>query len=289
MERDRFLNKLCVLKISCLTLVLLISAGSIVAAQQKSTPEANNGSAAELKTAPSQAGKQAKTKGTWSVRMSKSAPHTFTVKAKDASLGEITGEVARLLKIPVLLSPLMAKQRVTLDFSAMNLEAALRLLAPQPYVDYVAGGEDSPEPKALAVYLHALNERPPSTTDTVKGNTEVMLIEGNTEEGTDGEEDQKKKEEDPLKITYAGRQLSVRAHQQPLSIVLYKVASEVGVPFEMRYDSTELIDVDFSNYSIEQAVRRLSPYVRLYYRSDLQTFEIQPLRIALVAPAPVRT
>ncbi len=287
MERDGFLNKLRVLKVSCLALVLLNAAGSIVAAQQKVTPEANKGGAAELKTAPSQVAKQVRAKGTWSVRMSKSAPHTFTVKAKDAMLGEITGEIARLLKIPVSLSPLMAKQRVTLDFSAMNLEASLRLLAPQPYVDYVAGGEDSPEPKALAVYLHALNERPPSTTDTVKGSSEVMLIEGNTEEGTDGEE--KKKEEDPLKITYAGRQLSVRAHQQPLTIVLFKVASEVGVPFEMRYDSTELIDVDFSNYSIEQAVRRLSPYVRLYYRSDLQTFEIQPLRIALVAPAPVRT
>ncbi|MCA1634728.1 MAG: hypothetical protein LC802_13810 [Acidobacteria bacterium] len=222
--------------------------------------------------------------------MSKSIPHTFAVKAKDARLGEITGEIARLLKIPVSLSPLMAKQRVTLDFSAMNLEAALRLLAPQPYVDYVAGGEDSPEPKPLAVYLHALNERPPSTTDTVKGNSEVMLIEGNTEDGVGSEEEQKKKEEeDPLKITYAGRQLSVRAHQQPLTIVLFKVASEVGVPFEMRYDTTELIDVDFSNYSIELAVRRLSPYVRLYYRADLQTFDIQPLRIALVAPAPVRS
>ena len=196
MERDGFLNKSCVLKVSCLALVLLFAAGSIVAAQQKVTPEANTGGAADLKTAPSQVDKQAKTKGTWSVRMSKSAPHTFTIKAKDAKLGEITGEIARLLRIPVSLSPLMAQQRVTLDFSAMNLEAALRLLAPQPYVDYVAGGEDSPEPKALAVYLHALNERPPSTTDTVKGSSEVMLIEGNTEEGTDSAE--KKKEEKTL-------------------------------------------------------------------------------------------
>ena len=257
------------------------AAGSAVNAQQKS------GVAAAEASKPAEG--PARGKSQWSVRMSKSAPRTFSVKAKDAPLGEITGEFAKLLKIPFSLSPVMAKQRVTLDFSGMNLEAALRLMAPQPYIDYVAGGEDSMEAKPLAVYLHALNERPPSATAVVKGSSEAILIEGNTEDAPDGEAAEKKDEEEHLKVTFAGSQLSVRARKQPLSIVLFKVASEVGVPFEMRYDTSEVIDVDFSNYSLDQAVRTLSPYVRFYYRADLQTFEIQPLRIALVAPASGRS
>ncbi len=290
MTCDGFLNRLRESGVCGVALVLVLAAGSIAAAQQKGGPEANKGgkAAAGAAKAPAPAG-QAKGKSQWSVRMSKNSPRTFTVKAKDAPLGEITGEFAKLLKIPFALSPVMAKQRVTVDFSAMNLEAALRLLAPHPYIDYVAGGEDSMEPKPLAVYLHAMNERAPSATATVKGSSEAMLIEGNTEEGTDGEIVQKKEDEDPLKVTFAGSYLSVRAKKQPLSIVLFKVANEVGVPFEMRYDTTEVIDVDFSNYSLDQAVRTLSPYVRFYYRADLQTFEIQPLRIALVAPASGRS
>ncbi len=282
MMSERFLNRSSVLGVCGAVLALVMSAGSVAGAQQKGGPEAS-------KTPAPAADSQSKGKPQWSVRMSKVSPRTFTVKAKDAPLGEITGEFAKLLKIPFALSPVMAKQRVTLDFSGMNLEAALRLMAPHPYIDYVAGGEDSMEPKPLAVYLHALNERAPSATATVKGTSEAMLIEGNTEEGSEPEAADKNKEEDPLKVTFAGSSLSVRARKQPLSIVLFKVASEVGVPFEMRYDTTEVIDVDFSNYSLDQAVRTLSPYVRFYYRADLQTFEIQPLRIALVAPASGRS
>ena len=176
----------------------------------------------------------------------------------------------------------MSKQRVSLDFGGLNLEATLRMLAPQAYVDYVAGGDD-PEPKPLAIYLQALNERPPATT--VRGTSEAILIEGDTEEGTDSTEQKKKEEEDPLRVTFANNTLSVRARKQPLSVVLYKIATEVGVPFEMRYESPEVVDVEFTNYSVEQAVRSLSPAVRFYYRLDLQTFQVQPLRIALVAPS----
>ena len=63
--------------------------------------------------------------------------------------------------MPVVLSPLLAKQKVTLDFAGLNLEATLRMLAPQGYVDYEAGGEGGYEPKPLALYLQGANERPP--------------------------------------------------------------------------------------------------------------------------------
>lgn len=221
----------------------------------------------------------------WSVRMSQAAPHTFTVKAKEAPLPEVAAEFSRLLKVPVTLSPLLSKQRVSLDFSGMNLEGALRLLAPQAYVDYVAGG-DAGQPQPLAVYLQGFNERPPSLTATVKGNSEAVLIEGDTEEGVGDEEERRKKEaESPLRVTFERRQLSVRARKQPLTVVLFRIASEIGVPFELRWESPEVVDVEFDNYSVEQAVRALSPAVRLYYRIDLQSFDVQPLRLALVAPA----
>jgi hypothetical protein len=221
----------------------------------------------------------------WSVKMSKGAPYTFTVKAKEVPLPEITGELSRLLKVPFTLSPLLSKQKVTLEFGGLNLEATLRMLAPQSYVDYVAGGPGGEEPKALAVYLQGLNEPAPSANATVRGTSEAILIEGDTEEGTDSEAQKKKEEEDPLRVTWSNNQLSVRARKQPLSVVLFKIASEVGVPFEMRYESAELVDVEFQNFPLEQAFRSLSPGVRFYYRVDLQTFQVQPLRLALLSPA----
>lgn len=225
----------------------------------------------------------------WSVRMSKGAPYTFTVKAKEAALPEITGELSRLLKVPFTLSPLLSKQKVTLEFGGLTLEATLRMLAPQSYVDYVAGGEGGDEPKALAVYLQGLNEPAPSANATVRGTSEAILIEGDTEEGTDSDVQRKKEEENPLRVTWANNQLSVRARKQPLSVVLFKIASEVGVPFEMRYESAELVDVEFQNYPLDQAFRSLSPGVRFYYRVDLQTFQVQPLRLALLSPASAKS
>ena len=163
------------------------------------------------------------------------------------------------------------------------------MLAPQGYIDYVAGGEGGDEPKPLALYLQGANERPPSTTAAVRGNSEAILIEGDTEDGTDSEAQRKREAEDPLRVTWANNQLSVRARKQPLSVVLFKIASEVGVPFEMRYESAEMVDVEFQNYPLDQAFRSLSPGVRFYYRVDLQTFQVQPLRLALLPPAVPRT
>lgn len=225
----------------------------------------------------------------WSVRVSKSAPYTFTVKAKESPLTEIAEELSRLTKVPVTLSPVMAKQKVSLDFAGLNLEATLRMLAPQGYIDYVAGGEGGDEPHPLALYLQGANEKAPATTSAVRGNSEAILIEGDTEEGTDSESQRKREEEDPLRVSWANNQLSVRARKQPLSVVLFKIASEVGVPFEMRYESAELVDVEFQNYPLDQAFRSLSPGVRFFYRVDLQTFQVQPLRLALLPPAVPRT
>lgn len=257
---------------SFLALALGAHAVSEASAQKASAPAPKGGGTAAATA-------QAKN---WSVKMSKSAPHTFTVKAADAKLSEVAAEVSRLAKVPVTLSQLMQKQRVTLDFGGLNLDATLRMLAPQPVVDYESGGDD-PQPRALAIYLQGFNERPPAPE--IRGTSVGILIEGSIEEGTESEQ----KEEEPLTVTYANSQLSVRARRQPLSVVLLRIASEVGMPFDLRYESPQLIDVDFVNQPLDQAVRSLSPEVRLYYRQDLQTFQIQPLRLALVSPAAARS
>ena len=256
--------------LSCLALAL---GASEVAAQNASAP------------AQKVAAGAAQSKQALSVRMSKSAPHTFTVKAAGAKLSEVAAEISRLAKVPMTLSPLLQKQRVTLDFGGLNLDATLRMLAPQPVVDFESGGDD-PQPKPLAIYLQGLNETPPAPGPEMRGNAQAILIEGDTEEGTEREA---KEEEDPLKVTYSNSQLSVRARRQPLSVVLFKIATELGVPFDLRYESPQLIDVEFDAQPLDQAVRSLSPEVRLYYRQDLQTFQIQPLRLALVSPAAARS
>jgi hypothetical protein len=267
----------------CVVLALMFVTASVFGRQQQGA-----GTQPAGQTDKTQASAVAKaSEKSWSVRMTKAAPHTFTVRAKDSSLPEITREISRLLKVPITLSPLLERQKVTLDFGGLNLEATLRMLAPQAYVDYVTGGDDPEQPRPLAVYLQGANERPPSTTASVHGSSEAILIEGNTEDGTDGGE--QKKEEDPLTVTYTNNLLSVRAHKQPLSVVLYRVATEMGVPFEMRYETPEVIDVEFTNYTLEQALKSLSPGVRFYYRLDLQTFQSQPLRMVLVPPAPLKS
>lgn len=249
---------------------LLVASSSALAAQQQKPSRASAPPAAQSE------------KKTWNLEVSKSTPVNYSLKAKDAPLSEIAAEFGRKLKAQITLSPLMSRQKVTAEFDAMPLDGALRMLAPQVYVDYEMGGGPAAEAKPLAIYLYAANEAPPSVTAAVKNNSEALLVEGDTEEGTDGYD---KKKETPLEVAYERNQLTVRARKQPLTIVLYKIASEIGVPFDLRYESGEVVDINFANYALDQAMRSISPSVRFYFRADLQTSTILPLRIALVAPA----
>ena len=270
--------------LSAAVFAILLSA-PVFARQQQPAPTDEKGARARSDEAQTGDGKASKEKRAWTLRMSKETPASFTLKSKEARLSEITEEIGRLLQTPIFVSPVLANQRVSLEFSGMPLEAVIRMLAPQAYIDYEVGGGDQTQAKPLAVYLNALNEKPPATTTVVKGTSEAILIEGDTEEGTGDEEAQKKRdEENPLKVSYARNNLSVRARKQPLTVVLFKIASELGIPFELRYESPEVVDVDFDNYTVEQAIRGLSPAVRLFYRTDLQTYDVQPLRIVLAAP-----
>ncbi|HJR07189.1 MAG TPA: hypothetical protein VJ842_08030 [Pyrinomonadaceae bacterium] len=230
------------------------------------------------------AGMAAAAKSPWSVKVSKSAPVSITLSSKNGKLTEIAADISKRLKVPVILTPLMQKQVITQEFEALPLEGALRLLAPQVFVDYELSGDPGKQPKVVAVYLQGMNEEPPAETAVVKGGSEAILIEGNTEDGMDAE-NVKDEAKQPLSVSVEKNQLSVHARKQPLTAVLYEIASKVDIPFEMKYESTELVDVDFSNYTMEQAVRAISPNVILYQRTNLSNYEVRPLRLVLVSPS----
>lgn len=208
-----------------------------------------------------------------------------TLKAKDAALTEIAAELSKKLKTPVVLSPLMQKQRITLDFENVPLEGAVRMLAPQPYIDYELSGDAATQPRTLGIFLYAFNEQAPERDAVAKGSEEAILIEGNTEEGTEAYEKRREKEETPLAVKFEKNLLTVHANKQPLSVILFEIANKVDIPFEMKYESSDLVDVNFSNYTMEQAARALSPNIRLYQRVNLTTYESTPLRLLLVQPA----
>ena len=222
---------------------------------------------------------------TWRMTVSKSTPARITLRAKDAPLTEIAAEMSRKLGVPVFLSRVMQQQKVSHEFTDMPLEGALRVLAPQPYIDYEVSGDAAVQPRPIGVYLHALNEEPPDPSAVVKGDSESLLIQGHTEEGTEAYEKAREKDDLPLRVKVERNTLSVRARKQPLIAVLAEIASKVDIPFEMKYESSDLVDVDFSGYSIDQAVRSLAPNIKLYMRTDLTSAENRPLRLVLVAPA----
>jgi hypothetical protein len=146
-------------------------------------------------------------------------------------------------------------------------------------------GDASGQPTPIGIYLQGLNEQPPAESTVVKGDSEAILIEGNTEDGLDASASQQQQEKQPVRVSVEKNQISVQARKQPLTSVLYEIASKVDIPFEMKYESTELVDVDFNNYTMEQVVRTLSPNIRLYQRTNLTNYEVRPLRLVLVSPA----
>ncbi len=67
-------------------------------------------------------------------------------------------------------------------------------------------------------------------------------------------------------------------------MVLYKIANELSIPFDIKGDSGEVVDLDINKSSLEDAILRMSPHVRLYVRADLQRLERRPFLMVLVAP-----
>jgi hypothetical protein len=135
-------------------------------------------------------------------------------------------------------------------------------------------------PRPLGIYLQGYNEAAPADNAVVHGNSDVMIIEGDTEDT--GEEKDKDDKDQELKVNYEKGELSVIARKQPLVVVLYAVANELGIPLQVTDEIVEPISVNIQKASVEAALQQLSQNIRLYLRANLMTQERRPLRIVLV-------
>ena len=217
----------------------------------------------------------------WRAQVSNDIPPTISLRARETPLTEIAAELGNRLRATMQLSPLMQRQRITVQFSDLPLETALRLLAPQVFIDYEIRSDVSALPKPLGVYLYAANEAPPPLNAVVRNSAQAILIEGHTDEGVDDAPEQDR----PLRVDYANGRLSVRARQQPVTAVLFEIASKMGIPFEMRGDASNPITLEMNEASLEEVIRALSPNILLYARADLQTAQNQPIRLVLLPAA----
>lgn len=212
------------------------------------------------------------------VRTSASGQSLLTLRAENVPYPQVANELGRRFKAQVMLSDLLKKQRLTQEFEAVPLETALRMVAPLVYIDYEISGDPAVKPKILGIYLHAWNERPPPLNAIVRNHSESVIFSGDTEET--GETGSSTKEgEALLQVNYEKQLLSVRTRKQPLSVILYEVASKLSVPFQGPDFVRETSDINFSQLSLDDAVRHLSPNVLLDVRSDLLTSERIPLRL----------
>lgn len=209
----------------------------------------------------------------------------ISLKAEKAKLAEIGEALSKKLKIPVFVGAGIEKELVSTEFSELTLEPAMQLLAPAVYIDYeIRTGSGAP-PRPLGVFFYAADQPEPSPTALVTGSTQSLLIEGDTEEGVEPEteEERKKEEEQPLKVSFANNLMSVKAKKQPLALVLLKIGEQLGIPVDIQSETPEVVDIELSKMPVEDVVRRLSPNIQMFVRADLTRAERRALRVVLPA------
>ncbi len=220
-------------------------------------------------------------------------PYTLTVKtrpilnislkADKANMADVAQALSKRLKIPVFLGTERQKEPLSIEFSELTLEPALQLLSPTVYIDYEVDSSGQNPPRALGIFLYDLNQGEPPLSAVVHGSTQSMLIEGNTEDGVEPESEEKK-EEQPLRVTYKDQTLSVKAKQQPLPLILLKIGEIVGIPVDIQDEKMDLVDANISKLSVEEAIKQLSPNIKLFVRADLSRSERRTLRMVLAEP-----
>jgi type II secretory pathway component GspD/PulD (secretin) len=202
----------------------------------------------------------------------------ITLKAQDATVKEIAAALSKRLQIPIAVTPIIERHRVTVNFSDLVLEPAMQQLAPQVFIDYEIDTAAGKTPRPIGIYLQGYNERPPAENAVVKGNSDVIVIEGNTED-TDEDKDHTDQE---LKVNYEKGELTVVAKKQPVIVVLYAIANELGIPLQVTNEVNDPITVNIQKSSVESALQQLNQNIRLYVRADLTMQERRALRIVLV-------
>jgi hypothetical protein len=267
-----------------LTLVVMIAAGVAGFSQTETPPSAHTDTPAEKPDAKGNADKPGQpnkeTKPPFTLRVTEDQIIGVSLKAQDATVKDIATELSKRLKIPITMTPIIERHKVTVNFSDLVLEPAMQQLAPQVFIDYEIDMTPGKSPRPLGIFLQGYNEAPPAQNAVVHGNSDVIIIEGNTED-TPEDQDEKDKE---LKVTFEKNELTVVAKKQPVVVVLYSIANELGIPLQVDHEIVDPISVNIQKASVESALQQISPNIRLYLRADLMTQERRPLRIVLVGP-----
>lgn len=197
-----------------------------------------------------------------------------TLTASDAPLGEVADRLAAKLGTKIDVSPAARNFRVTTELDQQPLDLTLRELAPQVYVDGVLTGGNG-KTTVLSIHLRSAGETAPPLNELSQRTSEVFMFSGNTEDAVaDPLADQ-------LEVTYRNGQLRVFAKQQPVVVVAARLAETLGIPLELLGDSLDMVDVSVSDATLEQAMRALTPAVKLYHRKDLSTFQLTPVRLVV--------
>ena len=261
-----------------LALLFFFAASATAVSQTPKTPE----------TDPKQPPKESKTapKPAYTLTVKARPILNISLKAEKAKLAEVAQELSQRLKTPIFLGPQRQHDLISIEFSELTLEPALQLMSPTVYVDYEIDTGSSKPPKPLGIFFYDANQGEPSPTAVVTGSSQAMLIEGNTEDGveTATEEDKKKAEENPLRVSYANSALSVKAKKQLLPLVLLKIGEELNIPVDIQNENRSIVDAEISKLPVEDVIRQLSPHIRLFMRADLTRAERRALRLILAEP-----
>lgn len=268
--------------------------------QEPATPPASP------KTAPSQSEKaqskkpkatadkpNAQQRRTWQVTVKESFGVPFiTVHAKKAPRSEITAEMARLLKIPVVLGASLKQELVSIDLEDFPIDAAAKRLAPRPVIDYViSGGGDSTRParkKPLAIYLLGADDKAPQDAPWRNNKAAGQMIVGMIYESAEEEKAAAEKKQNELQVTYNEGLLTVRVYKQFLTDVLQEVADQARIPFAIitangsQKEIDQIVTWNVSGVSFEELTNTWFPNgVRLYWRTDLASDVSKPLRLTI--------
>jgi len=210
----------------------------------------------------------------------------ISLKADKAKVAEVAQELSKKLKTPIFLGPERQNELLSIEFSELTLEPALRLMSPTVYVDYEIDTGSNEPPKPLGIFFYDTNQGEPPTTAVVTGSSQSLLVEGNTEDGVDADtgEEKKKAEEEPLRVSLQNNYLSVKAKKQPLALMLLKIGEELGIPVDIQAQNITIVDAEISKLPVEDVVRQLSPNIRLFVRADLTRAEKRALRLVLAEP-----
>lgn len=270
-----------------LTLVVTIAACVVAFSQPESSSSARTENKSAEKTdsnnnEANQVQPNKATKPPFTLTVTEDQIIGISLKAQDATVKEIAAELSKRLRIPIAMTPIIEKHRVTVNFSDLVLEPAMQQLAPQVFIDYEIDMTPGKAPRPLGIFLQGYNEAAPPENAVVHGSSDVMIIEGDTEDT--GEDKNKDEKEQELKVTYAKGELTVVAKKQPVVVVLYAIANELGIPLQVTHEIVDPISVNVQKASVESALQQISANIRLYLRADLMTQERKPLRIVLVGP-----